>query len=266
MLHENKSEAEIVEWESLVHSLAQENNATKLLTSRLSRVAPPDSTKALAQSISPNRQSTTYALSYSPSEATQLSTLSSRLSTLESLLGLPFSQSNTPPILPTLTHLSKKVNLLTSQSQIDAISQRIKSLTADLSTLEEKREQARQRALLDPEDAPQPQQEDLDTAHKIDALYATLGTIDQVAPIVPGVLERLRSMRIVHADAAGVTEGIKELGAKLGKMEVDVKEWDEAVKNVERGLKEVSGRVVAAVERIEEITSGLERRAKGLEI
>src|SRR5208282_1625876 len=99
----------------------------------------------------------------------------------ESLLGLPLSQS-TSPILPTISHLSSKLNLLTSQSSIDALAQRIKSLTQDLSHMEEKREQARQRALLDPSEDPPSTQDQLPT-EKINALYAALANIDKIMPV-----------------------------------------------------------------------------------
>jgi nuclear migration protein JNM1 len=197
----------------------------------------------------------------------QLSTISSRLSALETLLGLPLSQSSTP-ILPTLTHLNSKLNLLTSQSQIDQLAQRIKTLTTELTKLEEKREQARQRALLDPEDI-QPNtalEEDFESTHKIDALYAALATIDRIAPVVPGVLDRLRAMRIVHADAAGVTSGLKDAAARLGRMEGEIKEWKESIGKVEGGLNAIVGRIGGVAGRVEEVILGLEGRVKKLEI
>jgi len=202
-------------------------------------------------------------LSYSPAETTQLAALSTRLSSLESLLGLPLTTSSSAPILPSLTHLSSKLNLLTSQTHIDSLTQRIKSLTADLDKLEEKREQARQRALLDPEDSP-PIVEADDTSRKIDALYASLETIDKVAPVVPGILDRLRGMSIVHADAAGVTGGLKDVEGRLGGLEREIKEWREALERVEGGLKETGGKVQGIVERVEEVVTGLEGRVKKL--
>ena len=100
----------------------------------------------------------------------------------------------------------------------------------------------------------------------MNALYAALGNIDRIAPIIPGVLERLRGMRIVHADAAAVTSGIKDVGERMGKMERDVKEWDKVLGQVEGGLKEVAGRVAGVVERVEEVIMELEGRVKKLEL
>jgi nuclear migration protein JNM1 len=131
-------------------------------------------------------------------------------------------------------------------------------LTLDLDKLEEKREQARQRALLDPEDQP-PVVED-DTARKVNALYAALEGIERVTPVVPGILERLRGMRVVHADAAGVTTGIKEANVQMERMGQDFGEWREALTKVEGGLDEARTSVQVAVERVEVLLKGLEER------
>ena len=48
MVNEKKPADEITEWESLIHSLTPENNATKVLTSRLQKIpssSKPDSAK-----------------------------------------------------------------------------------------------------------------------------------------------------------------------------------------------------------------------------
>jgi nuclear migration protein JNM1 len=100
----------------------------------------------------------------------------------------------------------------------------------------------------------------------VNALYAALGNIDRIAPIIPGVLERLRGMRIVHADAASVTSGIKDVGERMGKMEKEVKEWEEVLGQVEAGVKGVAGLVAGVMERIEGVVTGLEMRVEKLEV
>jgi len=203
-------------------------------------------------------------LSYSPKETTDLASLSSRLTALETILGLPLTASQ-PPVLPTLTHLSTKLNILTSNNALDHLSARIKSLTTELTSLEEKREQARQKALLDPEDAPVPATMDEENVTtKVNALYAALENIDKISPLVPGVVERLRTMSRVHADAAGTTGGMKDIRERLGRMEKDLKEWEEGLSKVEIALKEVGGQIGGVAERIEQVVSGLEDRVKKL--
>jgi nuclear migration protein JNM1 len=107
--------------------------------------------------------------------------------------------------------------------------------------------------------------EENDTARKVDALYASLATIDRLAPVVPGILDRLRGMTVVHADAAGVTVGLKDLEGRLAGMEKEAKGWKDALSKVESSLKEVAGRVGGAVEVTEEVVKGLEMRMKKLE-
>jgi nuclear migration protein JNM1 len=132
----------------------------------------------------------------------------------------------------------------------------------DLTQLEEKREAARQRALLDPEDAPVPDESDV--TRKVNALYATLGTIDSVAPLVGGVVERLRCMARVHADAAGVTGGLKNVEEGLRRMEGEAKEWRTALEKVEGEMKNVGGKVSGVVEQVEKVVKDLEGRVKDM--
>lgn len=209
---------------------------------------------------------TTYHLTYSPSETTQLASLSSRLTHLESLLGLglPLTTNNPAPILPTLSHLFAKLTLLTSPQTLDSLSQKLKSLTKDLTTLEEKREQARQRALLDPEDLPLATPETNDS-EKINALYACLEQIDKIEPLLPVVLERLRGMSVVHADAADVTRGVKRAGEAIEQMEASLKAWEESLQRVETDLKGLEGRIGGALMKIEELVKGMEERVMKLQ-
>jgi len=103
-----------------------------------------------------------------------------------------------------------------------------------------------------------------DVTTKINALYAALENIDKISPLVPGVVERLRTMSRVHADAAGTTGGMKDIRERLGRMERDLKEWEEGISKVEIALKEVGGQIGGVAERIEQVVSGLEDRVKKL--
>jgi nuclear migration protein JNM1 len=252
MINKNKPDTELIEWDSLIRSFTPENT-TQQLTTRLQKLNVTTPTSL---------QKSTYTLSYSPTETTQLSSLSSRLSTLETTLGLPLS-TQTHPILPTISHLSSKLDLLTSNTHLESLQTRLKSLTKELNTLEEKREQARQRALLDPEDFPL-QLPSEPNSEKINALYSSLEHIDRISPLLPGILDRLRGMAVVHADAVGVTTGIKDVRETLGRMEKEVREWELSIKSVESGLKGVEGRVSGVLERVEQVISGLEGRVEKL--
>lgn len=71
-------------------------------------------------------------------------------------------------------------------------------------------------------------------------------------------------MSIVHADAANVTGGLKDVEERLGGLERELKEWREALDRVENGLRGAGGQIRGVVERIEEVVSGLEGRVKKL--
>lgn len=96
-------------------------------------------------------------------------------------------------------------------------------------------------------------------------MYSALENIDKITPILPGILERLRGMRMVHNDAAGVTGGIKELQERVQGLEREVKEWDESLAVVEGGLREVGPRVGGVVEKVEDVVLRLEGRVGRLE-
>jgi hypothetical protein len=69
-------------------------------------------------------------------------------------------------------------------------------------------------------------------------------------------------MARVHADAAGVTGGVKTVEEGLGRMEGEVKEWRAVLEKVEMGMKDVGGKVGGAVEQVEKVVKDLEGRVK----
>jgi len=247
---------EDTDWNCLLSSL-HTTNATSLLSKRLQSVSSPTAT-----TTAPSTTSSKYTLDFSATESTQIASLSQRLSQLESLLG---PQPTTPsPILPTLSYLTSKLHLLTSPPTLDTLTAKLKSLTHDLDALEQKRDSARQRALLDDNDSDLEPPPAVPEREKVDALYAALATIDAVAPVLPGVVERLRGMRRVHGEAGAVAGGLAEVWGRLEGLEGDVKGWREAVGRVEGMLVEVSGQVGGTVERVEGVVKGLEERVERL--
>ena len=71
-------------------------------------------------------------------------------------------------------------------------------------------------------------------------------------------------MRVVHADAAGVVGGLKEMTERMGKVEGEVQNWEAGVGRVEAGMAEVQGRISGVVEKVEEVVKGLEARVSQL--
>lgn len=84
--------------------------------------------------------------------------------------------------------------------------------------------------------------------------------------MVPGILDRLRGMSIVHADAAGVATGLKDVEARMGSMQREIKEWNEALEKVEGEMRESGERAKGMANRVEKVVSDLEDQVKKLEL
>ncbi|KAL1958209.1 hypothetical protein VTO42DRAFT_5065 [Malbranchea cinnamomea] len=188
------------------------------------------------------------------------------------------SNADIQPILPTLNHLSSQLSTLTSTlttpststttptaplasttPHIEALSARIRKLTADAEALSAARTRAAEasRAALsarmaaaasnlddngdgvslssDPTEADSAANEQI---AKIQALYATLPTINSLHPLLPSVLERLRSLRAIHAGAAQASEDLSALEQRQAEMKKEIDQWREGLKVVEEKMKE----------------------------
>lgn len=258
-----------------------------------------------------------------------------RLTLLEAALGIP----NTPiphssddnagpqPILPTLNHLTLQLSTLSStltgpsasipapqsQSQshpqstvttphIEALTTRIRKLTADADALSSARRRATEaaRAVIaariaaatsdDPTGTTTPNttatttnQTTNDTppslsslsatendsaaseqAAKIQALYTTLPTITSLHPLLPSVLERLRSLRAIHAGAARAAEDLDALEERQADMKREIEQWRDGLGVVEGKVRECEVAMRGNMEVVGPWVKGLEGRLEGL--
>ncbi|KAF8424559.1 Dynamitin-domain-containing protein [Tirmania nivea] len=106
---------------------------------------------------------------------------------------------------------------------------------------------------------------DTDRETKINALYGVLPTIQQLGPLLPSVLDRLRSLRAIHADAGRAAEGLEGIEKRQEEMSVEIKRWREALKKVEGVMKETEGVFMGNVGKVEEWVRGLEERMEKVE-
>ena len=231
-----------------------------------------------AQSTESVEQPATYTVSYShaynPSHTlASTSSFDARLTNLESALGLPalsLTNKPPPPLLPTLDTLAKKLAMLTSltPAQLDALSRRVRTLTTEAEKLGAARAAARRGQTVsdntdttissedsgekaerkgDEEQAAAMQEQE----SKINALYGTLGTIERLGPLLPGVLERLRTLRVIHQGAASRHAEMEEALKRQAEMDKDIERWAEGLQRVEKAVAEserVGGENVKAVE------------------
>jgi nuclear migration protein JNM1 len=199
----------------------------------------PPLTKALANHPPlPGTQIQKNQLEYVLNQAAEFD---KRISQLEDSLGLngntmPELSGTAPfPIFTTLKRLEQTLGLIgdASTNNLDAVTQQIKKLTADAEQLKETRLEASRAngGSAENNTMAYPDQE-----AKINALYGTLPSIDKLAPIIPLVLERLRTLRLVHTSAWQADEVLSELESRQSKQEEEIKGWERQLVIVEKDM------------------------------
>ncbi|RAR15634.1 dynactin subunit 2 [Stemphylium lycopersici] len=165
-----------------------------------------------------------------------------RITQMEGSLGLnantmPELSEHTPfPVAATLTRLEQTLGLIgdASSNNLDTVTQNVKKLTAEAEHLKEVRKEAAEAgaASNDNKVAAYPDQE-----AKINALYGTLPSIDKLSPILPLVLERLRTLRFVHTSAWQADEVLTELERRQSTQEQEIKKWERQLEILEKDMK-----------------------------
>lgn len=276
------------------------HSTATLLSQKLASGAAPD-TKPQAQ----NTATHVPAASHQPPSSGILfhaTAFESRLALLESSMGIssssnPFimdgsSEATSNPVIPALDQLSSRLSALTgllvgpnpssgtsaspgsTTPHLEAISTRVRKLTSDAEALTAARRKAfdaakaAHNARLASSDAdlpaPEASADDEHTA-KIQALYATLPTIQSLHPLLPSVLERLRSLRACHAGAAHAAESLDELEKRQAEMASEIEQWREGLTNVEEKMQQGEAALRSNIETVEPWVKDLESRLGRLE-
>ena len=171
-------------------------------------------------------------------------------------------------MIPTLDELMRQVNVLTtsSTSSLDASSRKVKQLTLEAEKLGEARRAAKALADLRREDGDQTTQggthaDSSERDAKINALYGTLPTIEDLRPLLPAVLDRLRSLRTIHADAARAVENLKRVEKRQEEIDGEIARWREALEKVENIVKASEETARGNMGKVEGWVKELEERA-----
>ncbi|KAF1832962.1 hypothetical protein BDW02DRAFT_570549 [Decorospora gaudefroyi] len=172
-----------------------------------------------------------------------------RITQMENNLGLngntmPELNDTTPfPVSSTLTRLEQTMGLIgdASTNNLDTVMQNVKKLVAEAEHLKEVRQEAAQAdaSSSDNKVATYPDQET-----KINALYGTLPSIDKLSPLLPLVLERLRTLRLVHTSAWQADEVLTELERRQSTQEQEIKKWARQLEIVEKDMKKAEATMV----------------------
>ena len=268
--------------------LQRDKGAASRLTKRFASVSRPNeglTGRRAAESAQQDGASSTYTVTYAPNyhedhALSKVSEFDSRLAFIESALGinailLPTqSTSAAKAILPTLDTLDKQLHTIThsTDSSLDNISRRVRQLTTDAENLERARKSAKaaQEALdlssndpgssLPNTEAASFEVDDYESIAKINALYGTLSTIESLAPLLPSVLDRLRSLRTLHSDAAIASQTLAKVETRQEAMREELQGWREGLEKVEKAMELGEGTMKENTEMVEGWVMELEER------
>lgn len=238
-----------------------------------------------------NKEGSIYTISYAPGYQqshllSKVADFDARLALIESVLGAEALLLPSPErlpvkvVLPLLDDLDRQISTLSSSTDasLDSIDRRVKKLTQEAHKLGEARTAAKaaQDALnstLDhsknsPETTDEIKNrvnpEDPEQALKINALYGALPTIESLAPLLPSLLDRLRSLQIIHAGAAEASQNLTMLESRQENMAEDLKAWREGLGKVEMAMKQGERTAIANATMVEGWVKELEDRMQRL--
>lgn len=228
------------------------------------------------------------------SDVARLSTLESRLSLLESIVGsnqgvLEETQSLARPLMPTLARLEHLATLLTQPRHLDAISKRVKLLVADLDRVYE----ARRKLVVQQTQAQAQQQQaqasggsggggkgetatttsssaatpspatttssplDPITLTKLQDLFHLSQRLQPLLPLAPALLSRLESLSQLHGSAARFADDLETL-------QRDQTDARERLGAMGRGVEEVRESLRSNAEQARGNLRGVEERLERL--
>lgn len=217
-------------------------------------VAPSEDTEG-GTILSDATYTVTYAPTYEQSHAlAKAAEFEQRLLALEKSVGVGAATSlelglNGLPraILPTMDSMHQQISALgkASTTSLDAISRRVRTITADIDGMNKRKAQAQHEgARYDAQGEPQARAEGEadegqdDQAAKINALYGTLPTIEALAPLLQPLLDRLRSLRVMHGDAAAASETLDRIERQQVETAAELKQWREGLGKISTAMGE----------------------------
>lgn len=222
----------------------------------------------------PAGQDATYTITYAPTydqshALAKTADFDRRLLMVEKGLGI--NASSIPEagsdglaraILPTLDSLEKQVSTLSqaTTANLDAISRRVRNLASEQQKLNESKEKAKTLREELGKSAPTPPAEESEQDAKVNALYGILPTIESLTPVLPPLLDRLRSLRAIHADAATASETLARIEREQSEMTAELKQWKTGLEKMESTMDKGDETVKGNMQVMEGWVKDLEER------
>ncbi|KAL8959823.1 MAG: hypothetical protein Q9193_003373 [Seirophora villosa] len=244
-----------------------QDDPSSLLIKRLDELYQPNASQVTTQPAkgvherSHTNQEADPALDYGEAHIlSRVSDFDKRLRLLETALGMDLiplptqDRGASRAVLPTLDGLYRQISTLSmTETSLDKVGRQIRQMTQDSERLVEARKAAaaaahrssnqltsernRLASAKSTVDRSTEDKGDLDQASKINALYGTLATIESLSPLLPSVLDRLQSLRVIHADAALASEALSNVESRQVAMAEELKEWKDGLVKVESAMK-----------------------------
>lgn len=222
--------------------LSEQAGASALLFE--DNISAIDTVKVLnEQLVATDKENTpaVYSLySGSGNSSTRLTALENRLANLERIMGT----STNVDALATVASLSSKLDILGDPAKLQEIRKTVQTLTEYLETLKKDKKK------VEPILAKQKNE-------KVDKLFTMMSRWDKAALQLPVVVERLKSLQLLNAEASGVIDLMNTLDQQTQTLTQALSE--------DRGLLiQVSKTLAANSERIAENIASLDARIKAL--
>lgn len=180
----------------------------------------------------------------------QAADFDARMTKLENALGLngntmPDIGDRPPfPVFTTMEKLEQITSTLAeaSSGNLDAVSQNIKKLIGEAEELKQANAEAARLAEAGGTPASKSTSDtkgrlDAEQEAKVNALYGTLPAIDKLSPLLPIVLERIRTLRLIHTAGWQADEILTELEDRQSQQEDEIKKWEISLKATEDEVK-----------------------------
>ncbi|RPA90550.1 hypothetical protein L873DRAFT_1831686 [Choiromyces venosus 120613-1] len=266
---------------------AQAKLAKKLATAMSVTPSKAQEQETVPGTVTKGSSTATYTVTYAPAfkqshALAKAADFDNRLTVLEKVLGMSASSAlnidkelPNSAMIPTLDGLSRQMSALTawSTSSLDAANKRVKQLTEGAEKLAEARKAAKAAAdarreeadQLSPGDSSSPVVDTSEREAKINALYGALPTIENLGPLLPAVLDRLRSLRTIHADAGKAMENLTRLERRQEEIGGEIARWRAALEKVEIVVKESEGMIQGNIGKVEGWVKELEEKVRMVE-
>lgn len=107
-------------------------------------------------------------------------------------------------------------------------------------------------------------EEDSELVMKLNALYGALPVIEKMRPILPSLLDRLHSLRAIHASAATTKSALDKIDREQLEIADDIKKWQEGLSRMEKTMSEAEATMNSNIRFMNEWMKKLEENMTSL--